>query len=298
MSLTSELLRDPATREAFALRVREDIDNYCLTKYERNSGQTRMPASELADDCAAYLWFNFRWADREQKSPRMSRFLDRGNWAEGRFVEWLRGAGYNVADVDPDASENRLNKQFRLRTVSGHVGGFLDGIIPQTPHTTELRLLFECKAISTGPFQAIVKHGIAKERPKHFGQMSQYGKHYKIDFGLYCMINRNDDDIYIECVELDMRLAEDLERKARDIISSPTRPPRVAENSAFWKCKNCAFSDVCHGQKPYARNCRTCRHSEPIEGGKWRCNYYDGKPEIPFDVMPKGCEVGYVQIPK
>jgi hypothetical protein len=274
------------TRAQLATQIKTDINRYCVELYGRREPSRRMPASELAHECARYLYLKFRWAKQEPFDGRMLRLFDRGNREEERFLIWLRGIGFQVWDIDPNASDRRLNRQFRLRACRGHVGGFLDGI--GLPPYIDLNFLLEFKTFATGPFQKVVKNGVAMERPKHYGQMCTYGKEYGFRYALYFPINKNDDDLHVECVELDWAYAEDLNRKADHIISAKVPPPKIAESAAFWQCKGCDFSNICHEGAAVDRNCRSCQNSEPIDDSKWRCNLYG--QEIPDDFIPKGCD--------
>jgi hypothetical protein len=102
--------------------------------------------------------------------------------------------------------------------------------------------------------------------------MCAYGKHFQFRYGMYIAVNKNDDDLHIEIVELDWNLAHDLMNKAQDIIEAKFRPQRISDNPAYYECKYCAAREVCHQGLAPLRNCRTCKNSSIENEGKWSCD--------------------------
>lgn len=278
----------PGVRKHIAAQILADIDAYCVKAYD-DGHRKHLGASLIGHDCARHLYYVFRWAKKEAFSGRMQRLFNRGHREEARFVEWLRGVGFEVWDVNEDGS------QFRVKAVRGHYGGSLDGINkPPARYRIGEPMLCEFKTSGTGAsFTKLKEQGVALAKPRHFAQMSTYGKFYGFRFTLYMCINKNDDDLHIEIVELDWRLAEDLVRKAEDIITARVPPAKLAENEAFFECKYCAFVGICHRGEAPERSCRSCQHSEAIEGGEWYCHVHNGV--IPSDFITKTCD-GYTAI--
>lgn len=278
----------PGVRKHIAAQILADIDAYCVKAYD-DGHRKHLGASLIGHDCARHLYYVFRWAKKEVFTGRMQRLFNRGHREEARFVEWLRGVGFEVWDVNEDGS------QFRVKAVRGHYGGSLDGINkPPARYRIGEPMLCEFKTSGTGAsFTKLKEQGVALAKPRHFAQMSTYGKFYGFRFALYMCINKNDDDLHIEIVELDWRLAEDLVRKAEDIITAREPPPKLAENEAFFECKYCPFVGICHRGEAPERSCRSCQHSEAVEGGEWYCHVHNGV--IPSDFITKTCD-GYTAI--
>lgn len=278
----------PGVRKHIAAQILADIDAYCVKAYD-DGHRKHLGASLIGHDCARHLYYVFRWAKKEVFTGRMQRLFNRGHREEARFVEWLRGVGFEVWDVNEDGS------QFRVKAVRGHYGGSLDGINkPPARYRIGEPMLCEFKTSGTGAsFTKLKEQGVALAKPRHFAQMSTYGKFYGFRFALYMCINKNDDDLHIEIVELDWRLAEDLVRKAEDIITARVPPAKLAENEAFYECKYCAFVGICHRGEAPERSCRSCQHSEAVEGGEWYCHVHNGV--IPSDFITKTCD-GYTAI--
>lgn len=276
-------LSDPAARKRLAKQILTDIDTYCVQAY--NDGlRTHLGASIIGHDCARYLQYTFRWFDYVPGSGRMSRLWNRGHVAEHRFTEWLRGIGFHVWQFQDDGVT-----QFRCSGIDGHYGGSLDGINrPPARYSVGEPLLCEFKTNGTGRgFTELMEKGVRLTKHKHFVQMSTYGKFYGLRYALYMCINKNDDDLHVEIVELDYRLADERYKLAEDVIRAKALLPKISSSSAYFECKMCDMANVCWQGKPAMRNCRSCKHSAAIEDKQWACAVY-GSP-IPENVIPNGC---------
>lgn len=270
----------PLTRLRLAERIKNDIDAFCERTY--NDGpRSHLGASEIGDICSKRLWLKFRWAKQEAFSGRMLRLFNRGHKEELRYVEWLQGIGFDVAVVDPDT-----NKQFRIYAVQGHFGGSSDGrtSVPYLP----VKFLCEFKTYNKRRFEELKKNkSVITTKPQHFDQMNMYGSKQGYLYALYFAINKDDDEIHVEVVQLDWNRGADLERKAGAIIYSEVPPPRVSNNPAYWECKYCYLSQICFNNAPVNRNCRSCSAAIPVDNAQWFCRRYNGI--IPKDFISKGC---------
>lgn len=272
----------PGVARLVAERITKEIDEYCVKAY--NDGyRSHLGASLIGRECPRELWYTFRWVGALPKDGRMYRLFNRGHREEERFVEWLRGIGCTIE------THNEDGKQFRIVGVSGHFGGSRDaaGSLPANWDISE-RLLFEFKTSGTGSkFDKLVHNGVAVEKQDHYGQMSVYGRKNNIRFAMYGCINKNDDDLYIEIVKLDWKLAEQLENRAQHIIASPIPPERISESATFWKCKFCDYKPICHDKQKPEKNCRSCRFAKPAIDAAWHCEQFNAI--IPEDFIPQGC---------
>jgi hypothetical protein len=168
----------------------------------------------------------------------------------------------------------------------GHYGGSCDGVVI-TPWF-ENPFLLEMKTHNTKSFIHYLDKGLIKSKPQHYDQMSSYGYHMNLQYGIYFPENKNDDDIQVTVLKLDWERAKDLERKAQEIITTKEPPPRISDNPSYFECKFCAFLDICHYEKQPIKNCRSCRMSTPVEGANWHCSRYD--QIIPSEFIINGCE--------
>jgi hypothetical protein len=222
----------------------------------------------------------------------MLRLVNRGHHEEQRFLQWLRGIGFDVKQTEIDG------KQIRFAAVDGHFGGSCDGnaFLPTRYGNFPQKILLEFKTSNHKLFGPIKNSGVIKEKPVHFSQMCTYGVALGIQYALYICINKNDDDLDIELIELDYALGESEIKKANDIIRSEYPPLRVLGHGlANYKCKYCCLNDVCHMGAPMNKNCRSCAAAVPAANGEWFCRQWNNT--IPKDFIPKGCEA-YTELPR
>lgn len=212
----------------------------------------------------------------------MLRLFNRGHREEERFIERLRGIASIVFDADPNTG-----KQFRVSASEEHFGGSGDAIVYLKQYGFEQPFVGEFKTHNDKSFKKLVKDGVRKAKPEHFRQMSTYGYGWGLKYGLYCAVNKNDDELYFEIVELDYVEAQLLFNKADQIIRSQTPPPKIAESPAFFDCKYCVFMGNCHAQQLPEKNCRSCMNAFPGEKGTWYCQVHKGT--IPREVILIGC---------
>ena len=276
----------PGVAKLIANRVREDLDEYARVAYD-DGHRNHLGASMLGDDCRRRMWYTFRWVLREQHTGRQQRLFNRGHLEESRYLEWLRGSGFQVW------SEDENGKQFRVTYANGHGGGSLDAIIKFPPaYGIDMPILGEFKTNGTGAgFKKLIDDGVRLAKPVHFAQMSIYGSDpaYQFTHGLYMNICKNDDDIHIEVIKLDWKLGAALREKGTAIIESQKPPARVSENPTFFTCKYCHFTGICHSGAPVEQNCRSCSHAQPVADKGWFCNLPAHNALIPPEFIPKGC---------
>lgn len=280
-------LSDPNSRRQLVLQMQDDVDKFCREEFAEDP-RTHLGASIIGHDCEAYGWNVFRWLKFEEFDGRMLRLFNRGHEEEARFVRWLSGIGFEVREVDPTTQ-----KQFRIVGAKGHFGGSLDSLMKPPARYNILQLLIwlgEFKTHSTKSFNKLKKEGVVRSKPQHFKQMCSYGRAYKLEYGLYCAVCKETDELYFEIVVLDYRLADDLFRKAEHTVFAQTRPQKIAQVATFSECKYCPFPGLCHGNEVPTKNCRSCKHAFAVEDAQWYCEIYGpANGNIPKEVIPHGC---------
>lgn len=277
-------LSSPQVRAQLAKRIANDIDDFCIKEFH-DGNRKHLGASLIGDKCRRKLWYVFRHVQNRYAKPHMYRIWNRGHREEAQYVRYLEGIGFKVW------VEEAPGVQFRMAECGGHFGGSIDGAsIPPDRYDIGQPLLLEFKTHNTGPhWVKLIENGVAHGEPKHFRQMSMYGKYKGLKYALYLNTNKNDDSIHVEIVELDWMLAGQDINKADEIIRSQEAPPRLSENPTHFECKQlCDFWGICHnGDKMEVTNCRSCKHAFPIDRGQWWCNL--NRATIPDDVLPIGC---------
>jgi hypothetical protein len=222
-------------------------------------------ASIIGKECCRALWYDFRWVTRRTFTGRMLRLFETGKREEDRLVRDLRRTGATVLDTDPETG-----RQWRVSAVGDHFGGSLDAVAiglleaPKTWHVVEF------KTHGTKSFAALKKDGVDQSKPQHSAQMQVYMHLTGITRAMYVAVCKDTDEIHLERLRADPAEAERLIAKAERVIDAPRPPAKISDNPAWWQCRLCEHHDHCHGDREPQRNCRTCLHSTPVEGG-WIC---------------------------
>jgi len=318
-------LNDAEQREALEARILNDINLYCEEKYNegfRNHlGASIMGEACSRKLWNTFRWIKEAHYEGRMlrlfqvghtAEPRFTEYL-RGIGFEVRThqPEILHfhpesGSYFLAPEFDPGdglvenvtgnpvheavaSAEGIKRKQFRMSGCDGHYGGSLDGMCKPPARyglAEDVIFLNEDKTNGTGAgFNNVGKKGVREAKPEHYDQMCQYGKHYGLRYGLYIIENKNDSDLIVKIVPLDWNRADELEKKANDIIYSQFAPPKIAKNASYFECKMCPFPGVCHEGEPIAVNCRSCKNAIPVKNKEWQCNKWNNI--IPKDEIAK-----------
>jgi hypothetical protein len=248
-------LANVAGRDAIAAQIEADIDEYCIKAYTDKKPRSHLGASKIGVECDAAIWFDFRWMVREKINGRKARYFNRGHLVEDRIIEWLTGCGFDVQQVTADNG-----KQIRIADCGNHFGGSCDGNTllserywPELSRRDVTRaplILLEFKTANAGNFPDIRNTGVRKAKPQYWIQMCVYGYKLNLQYVLFICIGKNDDDIDVELLELDLDLGRANVERAFNIINSQSRPQRISSDATFWKCKMCSAHKVCHLGEP------------------------------------------------
>jgi hypothetical protein len=277
----AQLDTDEGRRELAALLLR-DIDEWCVKQYD-DGPRSHLGASVIGGKCRREIWYGFRWFLYKIHSGRMQRIFQRGHREEDIVISYLRGIGCTLEQV------NAAGEQIRIYAVNHHFGGSSDGsaFLPESyglPH----QFLVEFKTVKDGNYDKV--KDIRKDKMQHWVQMCIYGYKRGIRYGIYFFVNKDDDRLFIQVVELDWTLAQMKISEADYIIHTQQAPPRISNKPDWWECKMCDFYGLCQlkTDKP-TKSCRTCVYSQPITDGYWQCNYH--KQVIPDkESQALGCD--------
>ncbi len=230
--------------------------------------RSHLGVSVIGEKCWRKLWYSFRWVKLEQYEPRMRRLFNRGHREEDQFIKLLFWMGFHIKTID-----QATGKQYKFSAVDGHYGGSSDTLAVM-PWYDE-RILVEYKTHNKKNFTYLKDKKLKVAQPKHYAQMSGYGKAFSTQYGLYCAVNKDDDEIYYEFVELDWQYAEQLENKADDIIHSQYPPQRINNDPNYFECTYCTFRGICHHNVQVEKNCRSCKQAIAVENAQWKCTRFD-----------------------
>lgn len=282
------ILETPGALKQVGAALMGDVDNYCQQLYD-DGHRTHLGASVIGNPCRRYSWYVFRWVKHVKFSGRMLRLFNRGHREEERLITYLRGIGATVWAYDEQGN------QIRVSDVNGHFGGSLDGVIVLPPkYNISEPMLLELKTQKDGDgpngFGELQKKGMPVAKPVHFAQTSTYGYKMGFRYCVYVVANKNNDDIEIQIVKLDLQLGQHMIMKAEGIINSPSAPPRLSENPQMRECKYCDFNTVCHQGAASDMNCRSCHMAQPVADKQWFCHHAAHRAIIPIQVIKTGCK--------
>lgn len=248
--------------------------------------RSHMGASQIGDECARKIWYNFRWVTKKLFDGRMIRLFNRGHLEEARFIAQLLTVGVEVFQQDANG------KQFRISFGDDHGGGSGDGVGVNVPGLQPgIPCLLEFKTHGAKSFaelagknwrkyvEGILKgrkvafdgNGVKEAKPEHYVQMNTYMRKMGIPIALYGAVCKDTDDVYWELVPLDPETADMYIDRGEKLIYLVDPPKRLSESPGFFKCGWCDHKPVCHLRAEPNLNCRTCKFSEPVPGGEWLC---------------------------
>jgi hypothetical protein len=250
-------------------------------RQDEDEFRSHLGASLIGRKCGRELWYSFRWATKRRFEGRLLRLFNRGHMEEPRFIAMLQSMGCRVWQHD------QQGKQFRANGHRGHFGGSADGVIMGIPEMPTVAILGEFKTHNDQSFRNVEQAGVLTGKWEHFVQMQIYMGALALPWGLYCAVNKDSDELHIELVQYDPAVDARFNDRASKIIDSYQAPIRISKTPTWYECKFCDHRDVCHGGAAPERNCRTCAHAQPIDGGVWRCARFD--VPIPKATQLTGC---------
>ena len=195
--------------------------------------------------------------------------------------------------------EDCYGNQFECLDVYGHLAGKLDGVVKGIPDIPAgIPALAEFKTHGDKSFKKLQNEGLVNAKYEHFVQKQIYMYKYNLQYGLYMAVNKNDDFLFLDIVKADASVAIQHIKRAHDIVFTKTPPRRINESSAYWQCKFCHLRNICHNitDEKAEVNCRTCKHSQPVDNGQWQCTKYNSI--ISKELMKTGCQTHeYIDCP-
>lgn len=238
--------------------------------------RTYLGMSQIGDSCSRKLWYSHRWAKREKfDAITLKRFAD-GHRTEALIIDRL-----NLIEGLELVSMDGAN-QIRVTDHDGHFSGHLDGTItgilqaPKAPH------VFEVKCVGDKNFAKFKKcvtdlgekKALQAFNETYYAQGQAYMHYMGYKRHYIVVATAGGRDWASARTEYDPAYAMKLVAKAKRIISSDAPLDKISKDPAWWECRFCTFSDICHKQEMPDRGCRTCAHSTAIENGQWRCERF------------------------
>jgi hypothetical protein len=220
--------------------------------------------SGLGHKCSRYLWYSFRWCYDRDIESRIDRIFRRGDIEEPRIVADLNRVGCHVTNVGDE-----------VIGTTGHARGHIDGIAIGVPTAEKKKHLFECKTMKHSSFVKYMKIGLKLYSPSYWQQIHSYMGHWGLKDTLYAVTNKDTEQRDYQRIKFDKSQFEEGERKAFDIITSEFPPERMlVASKVYFECKFCDAYKQCWYNEPYKVTCRTCKHGDFEDGGKFSCSLH------------------------
>jgi hypothetical protein len=202
-------------------------------------------ASELGDPCLRKLVYKYRKTPQARPEPRMRRVWDAGHTWEARIIDWLRLAGFMVAD-----RSSTTGKQIRFDTADGRITGRVDGVVMTGPVALPYPLLLELKALGDRSWNDIARHGLAAAKEIYFAQCHLAAGYLDLEHILFGAFKKSDESLLWLVLPYDSREAQRVSDRGVDVIRfgedpNGPLPPRIASSKDYYMCRMCGFSEIC-----------------------------------------------------
>ena len=254
------------------LKIEQVIENKIYSENPR----PYFGISGIGAKCPRALWYSFRWVTKQENTAREYRLFQRGHREEPIIIADLELVGCKVHST-----------QVEVVTGHGHIKGHNDGIVENLPDAPKTPHLLEMKTANDKRFAQIKKDGIEKSNPEYAAQAQCYMKLLKLKRALFVVVNKNNDERYYERINYDSKQANQLLKRAYDIISTEVPPAKIG-GATWYECKWCGHYDVCQFDEQPLKNCRTCYHGDIHDEGKWACSLKD--EWLSYDEQLAGCD--------
>jgi hypothetical protein len=126
------------------------------------------------------------------------RVFEVGNVLEEVMVTWLRLAGFDMRDTDPNTGR-------RFEFNDGNLRGCADGVILGGADLgVAYPWLVEIKTMHMVAWRDLVERGLKASAPTYFTQVQRYLHHLGFERCLLLALNKNSCDLHAEIVPLDV----------------------------------------------------------------------------------------------
>jgi CRISPR/Cas system-associated exonuclease Cas4 (RecB family) len=287
----------------------EAMDQQILKKKEAEKQRNYLGASQIGNSCYRKLFYSFRGAEKilfnetcdetelDMEINRVKAAED-GHYQELAIIKNLRTIpGIEIFNDDGTVDENGNPNQIGFQMLLGHFRGHVDGVItgilqsPGTPHVLEIKCRLE-KFINKLE-KLIAEHGeknaLREWEEEYYAQAQIYMHEMKLTRHYLVASTPGGRRQISVRTEYNRKEAEAIIEKAKSIIfDNWILPERISDKREFYKCKWCEYQEICHDGAFPLVNCKTCRYSEPVQGGQRECGF--NKEIIPEETLHVGCK--------
>lgn len=241
--------------------LRNELEHPMIEEFPRHY----LGMSMIGEPCDRALQYYHRFASKVTFERRMRRLFDFGHLAEEQIRKEFRRIGVQFHD-----------EQLEIIGFAKHWKGHIDGYATSIPDHPGVWLA-EYKTHNEKWFKHLKKNGVKKGFPKQYDQCQRYLNGNKnLQGTFYVGYNKNDSDIYFEFIPHDPGRLKELKAKEIHVVLEDKLFPRIGTGQITWhECQFCDFKKVCFKREPVMKSCRSCKHVECGEEGKWSCVHPD-----------------------
>ena len=268
-----------------------EVDKALEKKKNDEGPRHYLGMSQIGEECYRKLFYSFRNAEKQTWKAAGVRRIEDGHVQEDIMAERLRMVP-GITLTTHTETGSQIGFTLLLDHFRGHCDGVILGIL-EAPGTWHV---WEHKSVNEDSFNKLKKMREEKGEKQalkewniiYYAQAQIYMHKAELTRHYLTVSTPGGRDYLSIRTEYNRKEAEFIIEKAKGIIFDNVLPERISESREFFKCKWCEFQEICHDGKFPLVNCKTCGHSEPVEGGVRRCNLFGNI--IPDDFLHVGCD--------
>jgi len=275
-------------------RTLAEVDKALEQKKNSESPRHYLGMSQIGEECMRKLFYSFRNAEERSWEAQGVRNIEDGHLQEDVMAERLRMVpGIELITHDPENENEQIGFSLLLDHFRGHCDGAILGIV-ESPGTWHC---WEHKSVGETSFNQLKK--IREEKGEknalrewniiYYAQAQIYMHEMRLTRHFLTVSLPGGRDYISIRTEYNRKEAEAIIEKAKSIIfDNWILPERISDKREFYKCKWCEYQEICHDGAFPLVNCKTCRYSEPVQGGQRECGF--SKDIISEEILHAGCK--------
>jgi hypothetical protein len=252
----------------------------------------RVGGSSVGHECLRRGWYSFRWTSPSVMTSTGLLAINDGHRGEIVLADLLKA----VPGIELWTETEKPGEQINFELVEGHFVGKLDGVIlgllqaPKTAHVWEAKVvnIKKVEKLKKDVIKFGEKHALEQWDAVYFAQAQMYMHGMGLTRHYLTVASPGVREIISVRTDYQPKMAQVFEGRAKSIVYGTRAPSRISNDPAFFGCKWCDHSDVCHAGAEPLRNCRSCRWAAPKVGGVWGCDLHE--KEITFEEQQAGCD--------
>jgi hypothetical protein len=228
-------------------QINELLDAKLLEQHKNQEKRDYLGASMLGDECTRKIQLQYMKHESDLSAQNLRTFAI-GHCLEDLIAEWLWLAGFDLK------TRNENGEQFGFSHANGKIAGHCDGIIFGGPDFCKYPCLWECKTLNNKSWSDTAKRGVLVTKPLYFAQVQLYMAYLSLDENpcLFTALNKDTSELYHELIPFDTEAAQRYSDRAVQVIKATENNellPCVSNDSSFYRCKMCSYSQVCFQQR-------------------------------------------------